>query len=157
MWLVLLVVGALNVLTGLGNAHRRGRRASQLIHRTTCIPVSGNTHNQTKRLTSHAFPTDTSLDRTTTTTASTARMPSVFSNPAWQPLLIQYRGMTPSDEDLRQTPHYSLWDRVYWQLVWAQGHARELHNALLRQQAWPLPPKCLTRDAAESFTPSPHE
>jgi hypothetical protein len=65
--------------------------------------------------------------------------------------------MTPSDEDLRQTPHYSLWDCVYWQLAWLQGHARELHNALLRQQAWPLPPKCLTRHAAESLTPSPQE
>jgi hypothetical protein len=84
-------------------------------------------------------------------------MPSVFSNPAWHHLLIQYRGMTPSDEDLRQTTHYSQWDRVYWQLVWSQGHARELQNALLREQAWPLPPKCLTRDAAESFTPSPDE
>jgi hypothetical protein len=64
-------------------------------------------------------------------------MPSVFSNPAWQPLLIQYRGMTPphdydddgDDDDDDDEAGLGLWcgqtatTKPLWR--WRQRVARE--------------------------------
>jgi hypothetical protein len=84
-------------------------------------------------------------------------MPSAFSNPAWQPVLIPYVGQTPTDDYLRQTPHFGPWSRVYWHLVWSQIHARDLHRALFWVQVWASPPRCLTRDVAQYLLIPPDE
>jgi hypothetical protein len=106
--------------------------------------------HQAKSISSHLFPTNNHRDLTIT-------MPSAFSNPAWQPVLIPYVGQTPTDDYLRQTPDFGPWSRVYWHLVWSQIHARDLHRALFWVQVWDSPPRCLTRDVSQYLLIAPDE
>jgi hypothetical protein len=105
--------------------------------------------HQAKSIPSHLVPTNNHHDRTI--------MPSAFSNPAWQPVLIPHVGQTPTDDCLRQTPHFGPWSRVYWHLVWSQIHARDLHHALFWVQVWDSPPRCMTRDMVQYLLISPDE
>ena len=115
----------------------------ELIHRnSTLTDLSEQTH-QAKDTPSPPYPTK-SLHRQHDTTT----MPLAFSNPWRQPVLIAFKGQTPSDSYLSQLHYWSPWWRVFWHLVWSKIHARELRAAFDCQQHFQDPPRCLTRVAA---------